>query len=183
MSSETIVAKRYARALFEVAQQNDQVTKVEEDLQGVNEVVRQNADLKKVLHHPNIATSAKLEILKQAFQGKVSEAVFNVLQLLVERRRESLLVSLYDTYVTIANEALGQANAIVYTAFPLSDADGKAIADQFGKLTGKKIRIESVVDPKVLGGIQVRIGDRLYDGSLAGKLERMQKTLKQSQAL
>lgn len=180
MSRETIVAKRYAKALFEVAQQQGIVAQVEEDLKGVVQVIRQNADYGKLLEHPNISADAKAALLKEAFQGKVSDAVLNTLQILVERRRESVLTDLVDNYVKIANEALGQARATVYTPYPLSEEESKQIADRFGQLTGKRILVENVVDRSLLGGLQVRIGDRLYDGSLSGKLQRMQKTLKEA---
>jgi F-type H+-transporting ATPase subunit delta len=79
--------------------------------------------------------------------------------------------------VKIAGEALGQARATVYTAQALSAEELGNVAAQFSGLTGKKITAEQVVEPALLGGIQVRIGDRLYDGSLAGKLDRLQKSL------
>lgn len=107
----------------------------------------------------------------------------NTLQLLIERRREEALEAFVKAYVKIANDALGQANATVYTPVKLSEAELNDIAATFGKLTGKQIRVESVIDKSLLGGIQVRIGDRLYDGSLSGKLKRLERTLNQSQAL
>ena len=85
-------------------------------------------------------------------------------------------------FTKVANEALGQASAIVYSAFVLSDAQQAEIASHFSKVTGKTIRVSSVVEPKLLGGVQVRIGDRLYDGSLSGKLARLEQSLK-TQAL
>lgn len=177
MSRETIVAKRYAKALFEVASQQSIVAQVEEELKGILQVIRENADYGKLLEHPNISTADKLGLLKQAFEGKVSAAVLNTLQLLVERRRESVLEDLVDSYVKVANEALGQANATVVSAYPLTAEESQQIAEQFGQLTGKQIRVENVVNRSLLGGIQVRIGDRLYDGSLSGKLQRFQQKL------
>jgi F-type H+-transporting ATPase subunit delta len=180
MSRETIVAKRYAKALFEVALGQGSVAQVEEELKGILQVIRENADYGKLLEHPNISTDAKLGLLKQAFEGKVSVAVLNTLQLLVERRRESVLSDLVDSYVKIANESLGQANAMVYSAHSLTADESQQISDRFGQLTGKRIRIANVVDSSLLGGIQVRIGDRLYDGSLSGKLKRLEQALKQA---
>ncbi|MDF2815823.1 MAG: subunit delta of synthase [Paenibacillus sp.] len=180
MSRETIVAKRYAKALFEVALGQGIVAQVEEDLKGILQVIHENADYGKLLGHPNISTSSKHSLLKTAFEGKVSAAVMNTVLLLVERGRESVLSDLIDSYVKIANEALGQANATVYSAFPLKAEESQQIAARFGQLTGKKIRISNEIDSTLLGGIQVRIGDRLYDGSLSGKLKRFSQALKQA---
>lgn len=183
MSRETIVAKRYARALFEAAQDKGGSAEVEQDLKAVVQIIESNTDFEKLLHHPNIDSSVKIGLIREAFSGKVSGLVFNVLQLLVERRRESLLRPLLEYYTAIANEALGQANAVVSSPFVISDNEKSAISEQFGKLTGKKIAVESIIDPTLLGGIQVRIGDRLYDGSYSGKLARLEQSLKQTKAL
>jgi F-type H+-transporting ATPase subunit delta len=180
MSRDTIVAKRYAKALFEVAAERNEVARVEEDLGLVLRVIRDYPEYGKLLEHPNIDAKTKVNMLKQAFHGKVTDAVFNTLQLLVERRRESVLTELVNAYVKIANDALGQAKATVYTPFPLTEQEERDIAETFGRMVGKKIRVEPVIDRSLLGGLQVRIGDRLFDGSLSGKLERLQRALSQA---
>jgi len=183
MSSDMNVAKRYAKALFAAAQEKSAIQQVEEDLRTVVQTIDHHADLKKMLLHPNIDSSVKKNLLKGIFEGKVSEIVYNLIQLLVERRRESILPSLLQQYVSIADEALGQASATVFTPVALSEAEMKEIARTFGEKVGKTVRLEAVIDPSLLGGLKVQIGDRLYDGSIAGKLARLQKTLLQSQAL
>lgn len=181
--SDIVVAKRYAKALFEAAKEKDMISQVETELKAVVDTLNNEADLQKFLNLPSVGTSAKTDLLKKIFEGNVSALVWNTLQLLVERGRESVLPTLVADYVKIANEALGQASATVYAPFALSEAQVAEIAQKFGAITGKTIRVETVIEPKLLGGIQVRIGDRLYDGSLAGKLERLSKTLNQAQAL
>lgn len=180
MSKEAVVAKRYAKALFEVARERGKIADVEQELQAIDQALRENPDYVRVLEHPNIAASNKVSLLQQVFQGKVSEEVQNTLQLLVERGREALISELATQFSSIANDALGQAQAKVYTARPVTAAESDRIAAIFGQLTGKKIRIENIVDPSLLGGLQVRIGDRLYDGSLSGQLQRMERTLNQA---
>jgi|HigsolmetaGSP11D_1036233.scaffolds.fasta_scaffold32214_2 F-type H+-transporting ATPase subunit delta len=183
MTKDTIVAKRYAKALFAVAQERSIIQQVEASLRTVVQAIDGNAELKKMLHHPAIAEETKLELLRNIFEGNIEEPVYNILRLLVERRREALLPALLQYYVGIADAALGQASAVVYSPFALTEAESREIAETFGRLTGKTIRTESVIDPSLLGGIQVRIGDRLYDGSLSGKLARLHKSLNETQAL
>ncbi|UJF33280.1 F0F1 ATP synthase subunit delta [Paenibacillus hexagrammi] len=175
--SDIVVAKRYAKALFEVAQEKNAVSQVEEELTSVGSAIKDNADLQKFLSHPNIGASVKTDLLKQSLSGKVSEMVMNTLQVLIDKGRISILSALVSDYVKIANEALGQASATVYSTASLTDAQQAEIAAQFSKITGKTIRVTNVIEPKLLGGIQVRIGDRLYDGSIAGKLDRLAKSL------
>lgn len=183
MSRDLNVAKRYAKALFESAQGGNIVSQVEEELLAVVNAIEANGDLEKLIQHPGIAVEAKKGMLQQLFEGKVSDIVLNTLQLLIDRRREDIIGAIATYYVGIANGALGQANATVYTPFDLSETELNLIREKFGSLSGKTIRLDTVIDKSLLGGIQVRIGDRLYDGSLSGKLQRIEKVLNQSQAL
>ncbi|MEX2414787.1 MAG: F0F1 ATP synthase subunit delta [Paenibacillaceae bacterium] len=183
MSSHQTVAKRYAKALFEIASQQNITSEVEEQLKALVTAIQENIDFEKFLHHPNIAVSAKMDAVKNGFKGGLSDAVANTLQLLLERGREASIAALSEGFVRIANEALGRANAIVSSPYLLSDKETEEITKFFSKLTGKNIRLEQQLDTSLLGGIQVRIGDRLYDGSLKSKLANMQKTLLNSQAL
>ncbi|MGG1519780.1 F0F1 ATP synthase subunit delta [Paenibacillus oryzisoli] len=175
--SDIVVAKRYARALFEVAKEKSIISQVEEELKSVASAIKENADLQKILNHPNVGTSSKTDLLKQIFEGKVSEPVWNTLLVLIDKGRQSILNALVNEFAKVADEALGQATAVVYSAAGLSDAQQAEVGSQFSKITGKTIRVTNVVEPKLLGGMQVRIGDRLYDGSLSGKLDRLSKAL------
>jgi len=119
-------------------------------------------------------------LIKRAFGDGLSELVISTLKLLIERGRFPVLPAMYQAYTAIADERSGRARAIVYSAYELSEADSQAIAAQFSRLTGKTIAVENVIDKSLIGGIRVRIGDRLYEGSVAGKLEQLRKQLKQN---
>ncbi|OME87204.1 ATP synthase F1 subunit delta [Paenibacillus sp. FSL A5-0031] len=178
MSRDAVVAKRYAKALFEVAQQQKVVSEVQEQLKLIVQALEQDADIEKFLSVPSIAPEQKIAVLKAAFGDRVSSLVFNTVQILITRRRQDIIAEVYAAYTKVAGDSLGQAHATVYSAQALSDAELANVAAQFGQLTGKAIIAEQIVDPSLLGGVQVRIGDRLYDGSLSGKLERLQKSFK-----
>lgn len=178
MSRDAVVAKRYAKALFEVAQQQKVVSEVQEQLKLIVQALEQDADIEKFLSVPSIAPEQKIAVLKAAFGDRVSGLVFNTVQILITRRRQDIIAEVYAAYTKVAGDSLGQAHATVYSAQALSDAELANVAAQFGQLTGKAIIAEQIVEPSLLGGVQVRIGDRLYDGSLSGKLERLQKSFK-----
>lgn len=183
MSRELTAAKRYARALYEAAKEKNSVNVVMDDLKNAVAVIENQKDLNVLLNHPNIETSAKTGLLKQIFAGNESDLALNTLVLLVERKRSELIPMVYEQFVKIANEALGRAEATVYSAKALTEEESAAVAAKFTNLTGKSIQITNILEPGLLGGIKVRIGDKLYDGSLSGKLERMEKVLQASQAL
>ena len=177
MSRQVVVANRYAKALFDLAAASGVVSQVEQSLKIIVDALVVNAELSKFLALPTVQLDKKVDVLKASFGTDVSELVYNTLQLMIERNRQSVIVNLFDSYKKIAGEATGQAYAVVYTAKTLTDAELAEIATQFEQVTGKKIVAEQRVKAELLGGVQVRIGDRLYDGSLSGKLARLQKSL------
>lgn len=165
------VAKRYARALFEVAKERGLIDQIETELKIFVEAVNQNAELTKILMHPHIDSQAKKDLLKDVFQSQVAEETMNFVGVLIDNGRESDLAEIAYAYVGLANEERGIADATVTTAKPLSSEEQAQLADQFGKLLNKTLRIQTVVDPSIMGGVVVKIGDRLYDGSIKRKLE------------
>ncbi|RJG24892.1 F0F1 ATP synthase subunit delta [Paenibacillus thiaminolyticus] len=172
------IAKRYAKALFDLASERKAVAETEQQLKAVVEVMNSTSELYVLFSAPNIDVSVKQAILRQAFEGEVSEIVLNTLLLLTERGRIRILPDLETHFVRIVGEATGVTDAYVTTAFPLDEAGKQEVAAQFGQILNKTIRVHNVVDASIIGGMKVRIGDVLYDGSLFGQLERIQKTLK-----
>ncbi|CAM2929761.1 F0F1 ATP synthase subunit delta [Paenibacillus sediminis] len=176
MSGEAVVAKRYAKALFEIATQQQRILEVEQELKAVVGAIASDVNVQKFISTPNISESVKLDVLNKTLEGKLSQPVINTIELLIERGRADILPELLDSYVKIAGEALGLADAVVYTTYALSDAEKQAVVDQFKGIVNKTLRIENVVDKKLLGGMKVVIGNTLYDGSLAGKLARLEQS-------
>ncbi|AJY74563.1 F0F1 ATP synthase subunit delta [Paenibacillus beijingensis] len=177
MSRDAVVAKRYAKALFEIALQHNLVAEVEEQLKLVVDTLKQDQEIERFLTFPNIDVSKKIELIKGAFADRVSSIVSNTIALLISRGRSDIIHDVYEAFRKVAGEATGRSHATVFTAQPLTAEELAKIEARFGSASGKQIAAEQVVDPSLLGGIQVRIGDRLYDGSLAGKLERLRKTM------
>ena len=176
MSGELTVGKRYAKALFELAKDNNQLEQIEEELKAVTAALS-DEQTQSFLRHPSISEEQKLAVLNKALEGKVSEIVLDTLRLLIERRRAFVVEALSSHYARLVDDYRGRATAIVYTPLPLSDSDKAKVAEYYGKLTGKQIQVHNEINTELLGGMQVRIGDRLYDGSLSGKLAELRKQL------
>ncbi|MNC34865.1 ATP synthase subunit delta [compost metagenome] len=183
MSKDLTAAKRYARALYEASAERNVVDQALAEFKEASGVLDSNPDLTRVLDHPNVDTSAKVELIKNVFASHVSPLVLNTLVLLVERKRTELISVVYEQFVKTAGEALGRADAVVYSPKPLTEQETALVAERFAAVTGKKIQITNIVDEGLLGGIKVRIGDMLYDGSLQGKLNRLAKSMQTSHAL
>ncbi|TKC16932.1 F0F1 ATP synthase subunit delta [Robertmurraya kyonggiensis] len=175
--SSSGVAKRYASALFQLSKEHNLLDQMEAELRVVKEVLVDNAELNAVLKSPKLPIEKKKEILKNAFL-QVNTYVLNTLMLLIDRHRVDEMAAVADEFIQLANEDRGIAEAQVYTIRPLTDEEREALSSTFAKKVGKtSLRIKNIVDSNLLGGVKVRIGNRIFDGSLSGKLERLERTL------
>ncbi|MEW4225560.1 F0F1 ATP synthase subunit delta [Rossellomorea marisflavi] len=176
MSSST-VAKRYALALFQIAQEQLKLEAIEEELRAVKTVFTENKELNSLLENPKLTAVNKKTLIQESFAG-VSAPVLNTLLLLTDRHREDQVVAVVDAFIYLSNEARGIADAIVYSVRPLSEDEKTAVSTSFAKKVGKQsLRIENVIDNNILGGLKIRIGNRIFDGTLAGKLNRLEREL------
>ncbi len=173
------VAGRYAEALYEIALENKLVDKVEQELKTVVGVLEQSNQLKKVLFHPRITADQKKEVLASLFEGRVSEVTMNFLAILVERQREMYLADITDYFVELANKARNICDVHVTSAVELTGDEKKRLAAAMAKCTGKKVRLSYKVDPKLLGGVVVRVGDKVIDGSVVARLQTLREHLRQ----
>jgi F-type H+-transporting ATPase subunit delta len=172
-----MIARRYALALFQIAKERQLLGVVEEELRVVKEVIQYNSDLKAVLKSTKLSKEKKKEILKAAF-ASVSEYVLNTLLLLIDRHRDDQIVNVVNEFIELANDEMGIAEAEVYSVRPLTDAEREAVSTTFAAKVGKKsLKMENFVDSNLLGGVKLRIGNRIYDGSLRGKLDRLERKL------
>ncbi|MEW9500832.1 F0F1 ATP synthase subunit delta [Jeotgalibacillus marinus] len=176
--SKSTVANRYAQALFELAQQHGKVEAVEADLRVVRQVFQGNPDFSLLLQSPKFTKTQKKQLFKQSFVG-LSPYVLNVVSMLIDRRRDTEFVSMADAYIELALSARGVAVAEVYSATKLSDADQAALSTAFATRVGKQsLQINNSVDSSLLGGLRIRIGNRIFDGTIRSKLQRLERELK-----
>ncbi|GIP51558.1 MULTISPECIES: F0F1 ATP synthase subunit delta [Paenibacillus] len=178
MSREVVVASRYAKALYEIAGQEGRTLEVEQELKALVEALHNDPEIRQFIQSPNISSDTKWEAIQNGLEGKLSKPVISLVKLLVDRGRTVILPELLNSYTKITGDALGLADALVYSTYPLSEEEKQTVAAEFGALVGKKIRILNEVDKELLGGIKVKLGDTLYDGSLSGKLERLEKSFR-----
>lgn len=175
--SNSTVAKRYALALFQLASEKQALPQVEEELRTVKEVVVNNPELTAFLKSPKLPNEKKKEVLKSAF-GSVSTYVLNTLMILVDRHREDQIADVADQFIALANDAKGVAEAKVYSVQPLTAEQAEALSASFAPQVGKQaLQIENIVDSNLLGGVKLRIGNRIFDGDLRGKLDRLERKL------
>jgi F-type H+-transporting ATPase subunit delta len=172
------VGFRYAKALFQTAQEHGTLDQTLEDLETVLQVMENTNLLDEVFRHPRMTETRKKDIIRNAFLPKVSKPVVNLLQLLIDNKRETLFAVIADNFKSLTYEEKGTAEATVYSAKPLGEAEKEAVAAVFARRAGKtKLLIDNIVDKDVIGGLRVRIGDTVYDGTVATQLERIHKRM------
>jgi F-type H+-transporting ATPase subunit delta len=175
--SNSMVAKRYALALFQLSKENNLLAKAEEELRVVKEVLLNSKELNAVLKSPKVTVEKKKEIIKGSFSN-MNQFILNTLMILIERHRDDQIVDVVNSFIELSNEEQGIAEAKVYSIRPLTEAEKEGLSASFAAKVGKKsLRIENIVDTDILGGIKLRIGNRIFDGSLRGKLDRLERNL------
>lgn len=178
---ENAVARRYAQAFFAIAREKNLIDQLEQELQQVVEAIGSNSELKILMNHQLVAPQDKKDLVEKVFSGSVSDITINFLDFVIDKYRITYLQEIYEAFVGYANEARNIADAQVRSAAALSDAEIKAIEENLVKATGKNIRLSNEVDPNLIGGVVVRIGDKVIDGSLFRRLGRLKETLMQIQ--
>jgi F-type H+-transporting ATPase subunit delta len=175
--SRSAVAKRYAVALFELAREHQILQTVVEDIRGIQEVVKANPELKQLMTSPKISSERKKAILSELFAG-ANPLVLNTLYVLQDAKRLGELNAFADEFVLLANKAFGIADAKVFSTRPLTEEESRELSAAFAAKIGKtSLRIENVVDPSLIGGLRLQIGNRIYDSSIRAKLDRLKSQL------
>jgi F-type H+-transporting ATPase subunit delta len=172
-----VLARRYARALFLAARAAGRLERAEADLVVVQDVFGQVPELRQILGGVAVPRPRQRELLRQIFAGRVDDLVLNLLLLLLDERRLRLLDQVTREFRIMADEARGIALVEVISARPLSRPAEEALKRGLERKLGRRVRMECRVDPALVGGVQVKIGDTLYDGSVRGQLERLRERM------
>ena len=171
------VAKRYAQALFMLADESQNVDKIGQDLAFACETIYGNAELEQAYTGVQFSMRGKKNAIAKVFQGQIDQIVVNFLQVLIEKGRTGYLADIQKAYGKLLDERNGIADATVTSAYPLKEKDAKNIALALGKAVGKTIRLEVVVDPSLVAGVKLKYGDKIIDGSVEARLASMRKRL------
>jgi ATP synthase F1 delta subunit len=168
------IAQVYARALFEVAEERGVLDVVREQLAQFADAVSENRDLQVFLFSPYFSTEEKKDGLKRVIEG-ADPAFMNFLEALVERHRMPAIFRIRATYQALWDKANRLMPVEVTSAVPLEESIVQSIGAKVGEQTGNKIELSSVVDPDILGGIVLRVGNFILDASVRNRLNQLRK--------
>lgn len=174
------VAKRYARALFEFALDNDQLESVAADLELLSASLQDSPEFRRLIDSPVISNQAKQAAFSALFKDRLQANTFKYVSFLIAKNREAVLPDIAADFHDLLDEHRGILRGEVFSVLPLSDAQLHNLKERLDRITGKNVLITQRTDPGLLGGLVVRIHDKVYDASLRNKLEKLRQSLVQS---
>lgn len=171
------LANKYARAIFEIAQDEKKLDAYDKDLSKIAEDIFGIPAAVKFFQNPLIPQKAKKDLLTKSLKKEISETVMNFVLLLTDKNRIGIFTAIYEIFTDLKNKAQGILIADVTTAFPLSRQHESMLIKKLSAITGKKIRVRKHEDKSILGGVILTIGDKRVDGSAIGRLRSLRSNL------
>jgi ATP synthase F1 delta subunit len=173
------IAQVYARALFEVAKEQKKLDVVREQLRAFADALNENADLRVFFFSPYFSTEEKKDGLHRALVD-ADPAIVNFLETLLERHRMPVIFRIRDELERLWDAENKLLPVEVTSAVDLDDATVKSIGERIGEQTGQRVELTSRVDPSILGGIVLRVGNSILDASIKHRLDQLRKHVAQA---
>lgn len=176
---DNIVCQRYAKALMESVDSVVNFDEIISQLSETHTLIDNNPTVKHIIENRGIRVEEKIEVFKQVFSKMpLNPIVRNFLLLLVEKERIMLLKGIMETFIKLVNDRLYKVDAYIQTPFPLTDDQKNQISTQFKRILNKKdIEIHETIVEEMIGGVIIRIGNEVYDGSIKTQLYKLKEHL------
>ena len=172
--SDGRVAKRYAKPLLELAQEQGVLEETKKDMELFVGLCEDSKDLQLMLKSPIIPHLKKLSILEKLFKGKVGNLTYSIFEIIVKKNRESIIFEVGKSFLSLYNKAKGLIEATVTSTIKLDDKTKKEFEKLVKSVTGQDAILTEVVDPSVIGGFKLKIGDQQIDETVSSKLRELE---------
>ena len=167
---------RYAQAVFQLAVERDELDRWLEDLTVLADSVI-NEELSRTLAAPRVSFEQKQRLIRQGLGSSVGPLALNLMFLLTNRNLIHILPRIADRYQEMLDAHRGIERAEVVSAVPLNDVQREQVTDMLSQISGNDVRLTTRIDPEILGGMVIRVGDQVMDGSARSRLEGMRREL------
>lgn len=177
-----LVSKTYGEALFETAMEGKKAEELLEEIQTVNAILEQNPDFDKLMKHPGVPKLEKVQVVEKIFKGNVSDELTGFLKIVVEKERYGELQEIFRYYIDKVKEVSGIGVAYVTTAAELTQTQKESVKAKLLATTPyQTMEMHYQTDSSLIGGMVIRINDRVVDSSIRTKLNDLTKQLLQIQ--
>ena len=177
MTRDTIVAARYARALFIVTEKRGETAQALSDLQGLWETLKPGTPAGRLVATPLVRLADKRQVVLKVLEGRSLRSVALFADLLLRKKRLGELSVIVTEFEALVERQQGIQRAQVVSAVPLHESERRRVHAEIERMTGKKVRLTADVDPRLLGGALIRIGDRVIDRSVRSLLDATEQRL------
>lgn len=175
--SEIRVSSRYAKALLDLSKEGNNTNAMHGNMQLFLKVLSENHSLRTLLKNPIVTFDKKIAVIKGIFSNSFEPQLLKFFELMLRKNRGQLLESTALCFVDQYNELNNIAKATVRTATKLNEQASAELSKMVSAALNKTIQLEQQVEPELIGGLWLKIGDRLYDGSIKGKLQKAKQEL------
>ena len=173
-----MIARRYAKALINLAEKGTDLDNVGKNLNAITEVYKENSELRQVLSDTKVSSRVKLEILKDVLNEiKASKLVDKFSRYLLAKRRIDFLPDIERAFNLLLQEKLGRIEADVTAAYELPKETVKNLVNAISGYSGKEVEVNVTIDPSIIGGIKTRIGSTVIDGSIQTHLNQIRQSI------
>lgn len=172
------VARRYAEALFSIAKEENSIDQYQNQFKLVIDTIQEVEGLKGYLANFLIPGAEKKQLINRIFASELSTKMLTFLYIIVDKKREVYLELIYHEFVELADESRNIKKAELFTAQEVSDSDLAALAENLSKATGKTIRFQHSIEPDLIGGVKIRIDDKIIDATIKKRLQLLSENLK-----
>ncbi len=174
----SLVERRYAEAFINIAAQAEAIDSYQSELQGIIELFKSLPELRTFLLDPEVKTENKKAVVREAFSNNLKIETLNMLLLLLDKGRVKFLPGIYEEFVRLADRKKNILNITIFSASDLDKSQIDRIKVKYGKLhNALEVKAEIKVDKTLIGGVKVKIGDKVIDDSLKGRLESLKELL------
>lgn len=177
--SEIQVASRYAKSLIDLAEEQNALDAIKDDITSFVAVLRSNTQLQAILKNPIIGPDKKQAILGELFSKSFHQVVMAFFNIVVSKGRSEILYATAKEFLQEYNRRKGIIKATVTSASPLTDESWNELVQIVTEATGKEVVLENTVNQDLIGGFVLKVGDRQFDASIASSLAKLKKEFKQ----
>jgi len=171
----TRAALRYAKATLNLAKEQNQTDEVNSDMRLLIKTISDSSDLQYFINNPTLKSNIKEEALSAIFKTKITAITLGLINLLITNKRISLLNAVAKEYMLIYDFDKGIETAQITTAIPITKEIQNKFLEKINQLTSKKVSVENKVDPSIIGGFIIRVGDKQFDSSISGQLNILKR--------
>ncbi len=173
-----LIGKRYALALFEAGQELNKLDSFKKELNYITDILEKESELMAVLEHPKVSKQQKKNLIVNIFGEIVSQEMINFLYIIVDKGREQNILDINKEYEYLYNDEKNIIEAVAITAVPMDRSSQDKLSVVLSNKLGKTVKIKNKIDNTILGGVLLKIENKIIDGTIKGRLESMEKTIK-----